>query len=200
MCDPTLPSKGSRNCAKCIRHAITVFSSLLHILYSSGTLYLAPYNIHTLYSIFIYWSISATCQQHSIGPSYIYVVYWRSKMHWRSSMLVVRYNRSSRDAGMLILYIVFLLYPPVPYAHEHVHSHTGSVSCWMWWAQWLLLSSSFGFPIRSAVKLSCKRITSDTFCPARICQEASYSLYHYSKRRGAISSSQWQNKRKERKE
>lgn len=114
MCDPTLPSKGSRNCAKCIRHAITVFSSLLHILYSSGTLYLAPYNIHTLYSIFIYWSISATCQQHSIGPSYIYVVYWRSKMHWRSSMLVVRYNRSSRDAGMLILYIVFLLYPPSP--------------------------------------------------------------------------------------
>jgi hypothetical protein len=72
VCDPTLPSKGSRNCAKCIRHAITVFSSLLHILYSSGTLYLAPYNIHTLYSIFIYWSISATCQQHSIGPCYIY--------------------------------------------------------------------------------------------------------------------------------
>jgi hypothetical protein len=200
VCDPTLPSKGSRNCAKCIRHAITVFSSLLHILYSSGTLYLAPYNIHTLYSIFIYWSISATCQQHSIGPSYIYssirsvlTFQWiEGRPCWSSG--------TTAHLGMLILYIVFLLYPPVPYAHEHVHSHTGSVSCWMWWAQWLLLSSSFGFPIRSAVKLSCKRITSDTFCPARICQEASYSLYHYSKRRGAISSSQWQNKRKERKE
>ena len=85
-------------------------------------------------------------------------------------MLVLKYNRSSGDAYI----ISFSCFTP----QSHTHMNMDAQSYWQCFMsnvdgpQWLLLSSSFGFPIRSAVKLSCKRITSDTFCPANICQEA----------------------------